>query len=51
MQRIQDFRREKDNTLRIVYTRLTTFARESGGVVAESQFVKVDRHLIEIDKD
>ena len=39
MQRIQDFRREKDDTPRTMYTRLARFARESGGVFAESQLV------------
>ena len=48
MQRIQDFRREKDNTPRTMYTRLARFARESGDVFAESQLVKV--FLSKIDK-
>jgi hypothetical protein len=39
MQRIQDFRQEKDDTLRIMYTRLAQFVVESGGVFAESQLV------------
>ena len=41
MQRIQDFRREKDDTPRTMYTRLARFARESGGVFAKNQLVKV----------
>ena len=44
MQRIQDFRREKDDTPRTMYMRLARFARESGGVrgksVSEGVFVK-----------
>jgi hypothetical protein len=48
MQRIQDFQREKDNTPRTMYTRLARFARESGGVFAESQLEKV--FLSKIDK-
>jgi hypothetical protein len=48
MQRIQDFRRKKDDTPRTMYTRLARFAREFGGVFAESQLVKV--FLSKIDK-
>jgi hypothetical protein len=36
MQRIQDFRQEKDDTPRTMYTRLARFAVELGGVFAES---------------
>ena len=39
MQRIQDFRWEKDDTPCIMHTRLVRFARESRGVFAESQLV------------
>ena len=48
MQWIQDFRRVKDDTPRTMYTRLARFARESGGVFAESQLLKV--FLSKIDK-
>ena len=48
MQRIQDFRREKEDTPRTMYTRLARFAVESGGVFAESQLVKI--FLSKIDK-
>jgi hypothetical protein len=50
MQRIQDFRREKNDTPRTMYTRLVRFARESGGVFAESQLVKVkiDKRLLDL---
>ena len=48
MQRIHDFRREKDDTPRIMYTRLAKFARESGSVFTESQLQKV--FLLKIDK-
>jgi hypothetical protein len=48
MQRIQDFRRERDDTPRTMYTRLARFARESRGVFAENQLVKV--FLSKIDK-
>lgn len=53
MQRIQDFRREKEDTPRTMYTRLTRFAVESGGVFAESQLVKIflskiDKRLLEL---
>ena len=48
MQRIQDFRREKNNTSCTMYTRLARLARESGGVFAKSQLVKVS--LTKIDK-
>ena len=53
MQRIQDFRREKDDTPRTMYTRLARFAVESGGVFAESQIVKkilskIDKRLLEL---
>ena len=48
MQRIHDFRRENDNTPRIMYTRLAKFVKESGGVFAESQLAKV--FLSKIDK-
>ena len=49
IQRIQDFRRKKDNTPCTMYTRLARFAKESGGLFAESQLVKV--FLSKIDKD
>jgi hypothetical protein len=48
MQRIHDFRREKDDTPRTMYTRLARFAKEYGGVFAESQLVKL--FLSKIDK-
>lgn len=53
MQRIHDFRRENDNTPRIMYTRLAKFVKESGGVFAESQLVKVflsntDKRLLDL---
>ncbi len=53
MQRIQDFRREKDDTPRTMFTRLARFAVESGGVFAESQIVKkilskIDKRLLEL---
>jgi hypothetical protein len=53
MQRIQDFHREKEDTPRTMYTRLTQFAMESGGVFAESQLVKIflskiDKRLLEL---
>jgi len=48
MQRIQDFRREKEDTPRTMYTRLARFAVESGGVFAESQLVKI--FLSKVDK-
>ena len=48
MQRIHDLIRENDDTPRTMYTRLTRFARASGGVFAESQLVKV--FLSKIDK-
>ena len=48
MQRIQDFRREKDNTPRTMYTRLARFARESECVFVKNQLVKV--FLSKIDK-
>ena len=48
MQRIHDFRWKKDDTPRIMYTRLARFAREFGGVFTESQLVKV--FLSNIDK-
>ena len=48
MQRIYDFRWEKDDTPRTMYTRLARFAREFGGVFAEIQLVKV--FLLKINK-
>ena len=48
MQQIQDFRWEKDDTPRTIYTRLARFAREFGDVFAENQLVKV--FLSKIDK-
>ena len=48
MQSIQDFRREKEDTPRTMYTRLARFAVESGDVFAESQLVKI--FLSKIDK-
>ena len=53
MQRIQDFRREKEDTPRTMYTRLARFAVESGGVFAESQLVriflsKIDKRLLDL---
>ena len=48
MQRIQDFRRENEDTPRKMYTRLARFAVESRGVFAESQLVKI--FLSKIDK-
>ena len=40
MQRIQNFRREKEDTPRIMYMRLARFARKSRGVFAEIWLVK-----------
>ena len=48
MQRINDCKREKNDTPRTMYMRLTRFARESRDVFAESQLVKV--FLLKIDK-
>ena len=41
IQRIQVFRREKENTPCIIYMRLARFAREPGGVFTVGQLVKV----------
>ena len=48
MQRIQDFKREKDDTPRTMYTRLARFSMEFGGIFADSQLVKV--FLLKNDK-
>jgi hypothetical protein len=53
IQRIQNFRREKDDTPQTIYTRLARFAVESGGVFAESQLIKIflskiDKQLLEL---
>ena len=41
MQRIQDFRREKEDTPRTMYTRLARLAAEAGDVFTERQLVKI----------
>ena len=40
MQRIEDFRSEKEDTPSNMYTQLATFAIEYRGVFAENQLVK-----------
>ena len=41
MQHIKDFCREKEDTLRTMYTQLAKFAVESRGVFVERQLVKI----------
>ena len=53
MHRIQDFRREKEDTPRTMYTRLARLAAEAGDVFTERQLVKIfisklDKRMIEL---
>ena len=50
MRHIQDFQREKGDTPRIMYARLTRFAKETGDAFIECQLValymaKEDKHI------
>jgi len=53
MQRIQDFKRKKEDTLRTMYTCLAHFVVKSGGVFTESQLAKIflsktDKRLLDL---
>ena len=53
MQRIQEFRREKEDTPRTMYTRLARFAAEAGDVFTERQLAhiylsKLDKRMVEM---